>query len=770
MIHGHWISISHRASLSKDTPQALLFRKVFEISEGDRLQLNISADTRYRLWLNGVHICAGPCKSDSARHYYESLDLTGHLHPGKNVLAVKVVGFPVAGTHAPAPLCLLPKGWGPCLWAEGFVTDRKNLPKQDLSTGHSPWKVFPDNSTSWSVGTGTQWLGAIMEEIHGSELPHNWQAESFDDSHWERAQICLSNEDQGFGLVPVYRLTPRPIPLLTYLKGKFVRETGADAAGIKASYHVPPYSTMVLELDAGALKTAYFSWNLHGGAGSRVVVTYAEAYCQEDSQGNKVKHRRDDWRSGHLEGVQDVFFPSGSGDRFETFWFRTFRFVRLEITTQDEALNFAPPVYYQTGYPLEIGTCLHSSVPWVGQVWEVSVNTLLRCMHETYEDSPYYEQLQYVLDTRLEALFTYCLSPDSRLAKKAIQEIHASFLPEGILQSRYPCSQVQIIPLFSLYWIMMLEDYYWQTGDSAFVRSLLPTADHILTWFEGKIQVPGLVGDPGYWQFVDWAKEWDPQYGVPDALSHGFSADINLIYAAGLQCASRLHGAASHSGIAALYARQAARILEQVEKSCWNEGRQLYQEGSGLEQYSQHTQVWAVLTGLAQGHRAEHILLEALQDSSLVQCTFPMMFFLFRALEKENLYGQSQKLWALWVRQLENGLTTWPEVPDCHARSDCHAWSALPLYEFTRCFLGVRPGAPGYESIDVRPAALYLPELDGTAATPKGQVQVRWQQRGGQFSIQAVFPPGVPGKVILPDGTAIEAPAGGTVSGTLKLS
>ena len=36
------------------------------------------------------------------------------------------------------------------------------------------------------------------------------------------------------------------------------------------------------------------------------------------------------------------------------------------------------------------------------------------CAHETYMDCPYYEQMMYVGDTRLEVLTTYAISRDDR--------------------------------------------------------------------------------------------------------------------------------------------------------------------------------------------------------------------------------------------------------------------------------------------------------------------------------------------------------------------
>ena len=74
---------------------------------------------------------------------------------------------------------------------------------------------------------------------------------------------------------------------------------------------------------------------------------------------------------------------------------------------------------------------------------------------ETYMDTPYWEQLQYVGDTRVQALLSVYLSGDDRLMRSAIAQFEQSRIPDGITTSRYPSALPQLIPPFSLIYVAM---------------------------------------------------------------------------------------------------------------------------------------------------------------------------------------------------------------------------------------------------------------------------------------------------------------------------
>lgn len=161
--------------------------------------------------------------------------------------------------------------------------------------------------------------------------------------------------------------------------------------------------------------------------------------------------------------------------------------------TGEKDLLFHSLNYEETGYPLEVSATVQTSDPSLEAVWEISERTLRRCMHETYEDCPFYEQLQYIMDARLQILYTYSVSADDRLARKCMDDLRRSQHYDGLLNCCYPNCNTNVIPGFSIYYILMVYDHMMYFGDRNLVAEHMPVIEQVLHYFERHLMKDGYV-------------------------------------------------------------------------------------------------------------------------------------------------------------------------------------------------------------------------------------------------------------------------------------
>lgn len=743
------------------------YRYRFRLDRRGTLKIKITADSRYRLWVNGEPVNSGPCKGDRYRHYFDELELSELLVCGDNVLAVQVLYVNPALSERQSDsraslFSVMPSAGYHRLAVHGAVADEDGRKLLELSTGLADWRVYLEHTYYLKAGTKeTLNLGAVIEEADMNQAAHGWKAAEYDDGSWEKAEKLSKVEHEEYerkvGLYAADLLRERPIPLLYEERDflEFPAEEHREPGG-KAYIVIRAGQKKRIVLDPGAYTNAYVSFQFAKGRGSRVNITYSEKYSNE----NNPKLCRTDSVRGELKGITDTVILSGETLVFEPFWVRSFRFIQLEILGGEEDTIVYKTEMRRTGYPLEVQTVVHSeSAPWIDSLWEICVRTLRCCMLETYMDCPFYEQMQFVMDTRLQALFTYLVSGDTRLAEKALEDFHCSMMPDGLTQGKYPSAYPQIISTFSFHYIYMLEEYYRQTGNAEMIWRYRTDVDSILEYYDRKIGRYGLAENIEYWPFVDWQAPWKESMGTPAAALKGPSAIINLMYAYALESGAVIFEETGRAGIAAEYRARKHSILKNVQKYCWDSKAGLYREGPDVVQYSQHAQAWAVLNGMLSEEEAKSVLKKTLDDGKVLKCSFSTGYELFKALKQCDMYKETEKLLERWIGLIDLECTTCPEEPE-NGRSECHAWSALPMYEIVRSVAGIEMKGTNWESVRIRPNLQYVQDISGEAVTPRGKIGFafdRTRQRG-QYRIR--LPEGMTGELILSGNEAVQLNSG----------
>jgi hypothetical protein len=363
--------------------------------------------------------------------------------------------------------------------------------------------------------------------------------------------------------------------------------------------------------------------------------------------------------------------------------------------------------------------------------------------NETYMDTPYYEQLQYVGDTRIQALISLYVAGDDRLMRQAIEHFDWSRLPEGITTSRYPSELTQLIPPFSLIYVAMVHDYHMHRNDPAFVRERLAGIRGILDWYGRHIDSTGMLGGMPFWNYVDWSPRW-PR-GVPPRANEGHSATISLLYAYALQHAAQLEEDLGVSAMGHAYRMRADSIIRATRARTWDAKRRLFRDAPESPAFSQHTNVLALLTNAVEAPERRPLMERVLSDTSLAQATYYFGFYVFEALRVAGLADRYIELLAPWRKMLALGLTSTPENPE-PTRSDTHAWAAHPNYGLLATVLGVRPASPGFRTVRIAPALGSLKHAQGKVPHPLGDIDVEFE-RVGATGLRGVvtLPPGLTG-------------------------
>jgi hypothetical protein len=265
----------------------------------------------------------------------------------------------------------------------------------------------------------------------------------------------------------------------------------------------------------------------------------------------------------------------------------------------------------------------------------------------------------------------------------------------------------------------------------------------------------GLIGVTPYWHFVDWVPGW--HVGVPGG---GFTEPLtvtSLMYAAALKAAAEICEAVGRKGLASEYTARAEVMLENVKKHCFDTEVGLYRNTPTVKEYSQHTTLWAILSGAVTGEAAGVLMDNTFDGHVPVSvCSFSMNHYMLRALELSDRYDRyAPKQMQGWETMLDWHCTTWCENPDS-PRSECHGWSSAPTYEFSAMVLGVNPTANGYKSVRVKPFVncYGLDWADGTVPTPYGNIAVSWKKEDGYLTLFVTLPYGadMDCEVILPNG------------------
>lgn len=703
------------------------FRKEISLSSiPSSFIIHVSADNRYRLFVNGNPVCSGPASGDLYNWYYETIDIAPYLKKGINTLAALVWNM---GVLSPV---------GQISNQTAFVL-QGNTEKEQIVNTNAGWKVMQNAAYKPCSLDNHRKLHAYMaigpgDEVDGEKYPWDWEQPGYDDSEWKNSEQIVNPMPVGYGTDNRWTLAPRTIPLfeeqhqLRFSHLRRLKGMVADTSFVngKLVLHIEPHQKISLLFDQAEIIAAYPELIVSAGRGSHIKLTYAEALFDHDGK----KGNRNEINDKEIKGPEDIFWPDG-GDlrKFRPLWFRAYRYLQLDIETDDQELLLNDLYSMKTGYPLQMKASFTSSDSSLDEIWKVGWRTAQLCAGEVYYDTPYYEQLQYTGDARIQALISLYVAGDDRLVRKAITDFYHSRTPEGLTQGRYPSNRLQIIPTFSLFWVSMIHDYWMHRQDDEFVKQFLPAINEILEWFNLRVdQKKKMLGPLTWWNFVDWTN-FNGQGDTPPGVVDGNSSIVTLQYAYTLNQAAELFKYFGYQNQTNEQMALANELIKNTYSLCYNKENGLLADTPDQTSYSQHAGIWAILTNAVPPANVKTFMTRVLDDQSIAQTTYYYRFYLNAALKKADMgdkyYGELNP----WRDMLKLGLTTFAEKPE-PTRSDCHAWSASPDYDFLATICGIMPENSGFRKVLIKPAMGELTQVSGKMLHPKGEISVDLRRKG----------------------------------------
>ena len=731
-----------------------LFRNAFDLAAvPPTLPVLVSADNRYKLYVNGELVSLGPARCDIEHWNYEEVDLAPLLHPGANVVSALV--WNEGPSRAEAQFSL----------RTAFIMQGAAPQSEFLNTGTegSGWKCLADKSSSvcnegFVMG---YFVAPPSEKTDMSLRVRGWQDVVFDDSAWQQPRRISRGTPKltvGIDCGKTWRLVPSPLPQLERTPQRFasVRRSdnviiaskhGSDPLRATSSWDssitIPAGTKASFLLDQGTLTNAYPTFVFDGGKGAKVSIVYSEAPVGKDFR----KGDRNEIEDKVFIGRTDVILPDGSASQeFTPLSFRTFRYIEVTVETGAQELFFSDIYSTFTGYPFELKASLRTDDKTLQDLLETGWRTARLCAVESYMDCPYYEQLQYGGDARIQEQVSLYNAGDPTLMRNLLNHLDQSRQSEGITQSRYPSVNPQIIPTYSMCYIWMLHDWMMYVDDPDFLRDKLPGARMIIDYFRHFQDGEGSLRDVPNWTFVDWVDSFER--GKSPTGRDGSNAILDLHLLMTYRLAADIE---AHFGLRELserYLAEAEKLSGTIRRHYWDASKGLFADNSDLSSFSRHANALALLCGLADDSQALEIATRMQDDRSLTEESIYFKFYVHSAMARAGLADNYLSWLDIWRENLRLGMTTWAEKSDlATTRSECHAWGSSPNIELFRTVLGIDSAAPGFSEVVIAPALGELRRIGGTMPHPRGEISVDYEL-GRRLQARIVLPEGLGGTFV----------------------
>lgn len=752
--HAKWIWI---AGAPRPVNFYLFARKVFDLKGLPRnAVIRCSADSRYKLYVNGKYIGRGPARSLPAWQSFDTYDVTAALRRGRNTIGFIVHHFGEAtGSYVPG------RGGLICQ----LETDRKG--DEELVVTDETWRVT--RSEAWTQD-GVR-MGAYLgfQEVYDARLSvGDWTANNYDDSGWQMPEVIgkppagpwrnlepragqVYHESSVLPAALVWArendgstdLIPEEIPAamatesLSPLEGRCVEDSAnlLTRSPKPAVIKCPRAKGVSLLFDFGKQVFGTLELRLKGAGEGIVDIGYAEAL-----DGERLARRSGDVLCA------DRYTMRRGRQVWHSFEPRSFRFLQLDFRGCDGQVAIDRVQVQQISYETGRAGAFECSDSRLNRIWEVGVRTLKLCAEDALINSPRRERRTTWTDLYFAARGAYFALGDSALLESALRQGVRSQRDDGSLPAWVPSSSDEVDPFASLFFVWCAAEHYSQTGDRDLLNETLGATEKLLRWFSRRIAEDGLLSDVN-----------GQDAGVEDC-------GLNCLYRETLRRSARLAESAGRPDLARAYRDASDEIRLAINKFLWAGRLALYADGrierQQSERFSRESNVLALAAGVPDHYQRAALIRQLGSDEGdLPPIESPLYAsLLVEALCKAGQYEDAARLIREGWGHMTGSGSFWESLDGSGAL--CRAFAVGPVADLCEHVLGAVPRRG--DALQVAPHPAGLAWARGTVPTPKGDMGIEWKSQRVGFSMKLSVPAGLEVEVVSP---IVQAGAVMTVDG-----
>jgi hypothetical protein len=709
--------------------QYVEFRLEFDLETAPETAcLRISVDTNFAAWMNGEFIDCGQFGDFPDARTFSTLDLSDYLQPGRNILAILVHYCGV--DH----FSYYPGDAG--LWYELEVDGGVLAASDDrMQCRISPCYLQEESAR------------------FNPQMGFTFHFDASRDDGWRKREYCC-NETWQSAFITSQREVPRPRPLPMLAIGSPSTSSIMAQGLIKRDSRPGQTVAEQMQLDfmsarrswelfddfspvssPAALPVRLSDANLEGADGFYVILDLGREECGFPSLDLHsadgcvidiaVGEHLDDLRVRSSIGGRNFAsrYVACPGDQNFTEYLHRYagRYVQLHITQQSGALELRYAGIIPADYPVTPAGEFNSSDSLCDRIWSVSRRTLHLCMHEHYEDCPWREQALYANDSRNQMLCGYYAFEGYDFARVSLDLLSRTTGADGYQELCAPMKHDLTIPSFTMTWFLAMNDYLMYSGDKKFVAGKFPLMKRMIEGYLKEVNDGLLPCPPGkrYWHFYDWAPGLDgtmdedcTKFSTVEGVR--FDAPFNFLFVMALQSAANVAGWIGEEDVASQWLERVEQIKVAAHDTFWDGDRSAYRSYAGDRanlHFAELTQSLAILAGAGTDGIHRDLRETLMRDENgLTTTTLSQSLYKFEAILLDESCGPFvlNAIKRDWSQMLFAGATSFWETlrggwDFHHAGSLCHGWSGIPVYFYGAYGLGIKPLAPGFSRIQVKP-------------------------------------------------------------------